>query len=75
MASFLFGADDRTRTCTLARWNLNPMSLPIPPHPQVGVFYHSAMALSIGMAEEDVLHRRILVRILAIVLDFPSSQS
>ena len=33
--SFLFGADDRTRTCTLARWNLNPMSLPIPPHPHM----------------------------------------
>ena len=30
-----FGADDRTRTCTLARWNLNPMSLPIPPHPRI----------------------------------------
>ena len=30
-----FGADDRTRTCTLARWNLNPMSLPIPPHPHI----------------------------------------
>ena len=29
------GADDRTRTCTLARWNLNPMSLPIPPHPHI----------------------------------------
>jgi len=24
--SFLFGADDRTRTCTLARWNLRVMS-------------------------------------------------
>ena len=33
--SFIFGADDRTRTCTLARWNLNPMSLPIPPHPHI----------------------------------------
>ena len=32
---FLVGADDRTRTCTLARWNLNPMSLPIPPHPRI----------------------------------------
>ena len=30
-----FGAGDRTRTCTLARWNLNPMSLPIPPHPHI----------------------------------------
>ena len=32
---YYFGADDRTRTCTLARWNLNPMSLPIPPHPHI----------------------------------------
>ena len=32
---FIIGADDRTRTCTLARWNLNPMSLPIPPHPRI----------------------------------------
>ena len=30
-----YGADDRTRTCTLARWNLNPMSLPIPPRPHI----------------------------------------
>ena len=30
-----YGADDRTRTCTLARWNLNPMSLPSPPHPRM----------------------------------------
>ena len=36
----LFGADDRTRTCTLARWNLNPMSLPIPPHPRIPLFLH-----------------------------------
>ena len=34
-SSFILGADDRTRTCTLARWNLNPMSLPIPPHPHI----------------------------------------
>ena len=33
--AFFVGADDRTRTCTLARWNLNPMSLPIPPHPRI----------------------------------------
>ena len=43
---FVFGADDRTRTCTLARWNLNPMSLPIPPHPHVEIFYHEAFSLS-----------------------------
>ena len=30
-----FGAGDRTRTCTLTRWNLNPMSLPIPPRPHI----------------------------------------
>ena len=35
---FFIGADDRTRTCTLARWNLNPMSLPIPPHPRIPLF-------------------------------------
>ena len=35
MGCFFIGADDRTRTCTLARWNLNPMSLPIPPHPHI----------------------------------------
>ena len=33
--ALFIGADDRTRTCTLARWNLNPMSLPIPPHPHM----------------------------------------
>ena len=33
------GADDRTRTCTLARWNLNPMSLPIPPHPHIFSYF------------------------------------
>ena len=41
---FLFGADDRTRTCTLARWNLNPMSLPIPPHPQI-LYYNSSFSM------------------------------
>ena len=29
----LFGADNRSRTCTLAHWNLNPACLPIPPYP------------------------------------------
>ena len=33
------GADDRTRTCTLSRWNLNPMSLPIPPHPHILLYF------------------------------------
>ena len=42
-----YGADDRTRTCTLARWNLNPMSLPIPPHPHACLFYHGQRPLSI----------------------------
>ena len=28
-----FAADNRTRTCTVARWNLNPVRLPIPPYP------------------------------------------
>ena len=28
-----YGAGNRTRTCTLAQWNLNPPSLPIPPCP------------------------------------------
>ena len=36
------GADDRTRTCTLARWNLNPMSLPIPPHPLITSDFYTA---------------------------------
>ena len=31
----LFGAGNRTRTCTLSQWNLNPPSLPIPPCPHV----------------------------------------
>ena len=35
LGSGFLGADDRTRTCTLTRWNLNPMSLPIPPHPRI----------------------------------------
>ena len=39
--ALFIGADDRTRTCTLARWNLNPMSLPIPPHPQI--LYHNTI--------------------------------
>ena len=29
------GADNRSRTCTLAHWNLNPACLPIPPYPHV----------------------------------------
>ena len=33
--SFLFGAGNRTRTCTLSQWNLNPPSLPIPPCPHI----------------------------------------
>ena len=41
---FFIGADDRTRTCTLARWNLNPMSLPIPPHPQI-LYYNSSFLM------------------------------
>ena len=32
---FLFGAGNRTRTCTLTQWNLNPPSLPIPPCPHI----------------------------------------
>ena len=30
----LFGADGETRTPTVARWNLNPVRLPISPRPQ-----------------------------------------
>ena len=44
----LFGAGNRTRTCTLARWNLNPMRLPIPPCPRMGWFYHGLLELSIS---------------------------
>ena len=29
------GAGNRTRTCTLSQWNLNPPSLPIPPCPHI----------------------------------------
>ena len=29
------GAGNRTRTCTLTQWNLNPPSLPIPPCPHI----------------------------------------
>ena len=32
---FVIGAGNRTRTCTLSQWNLNPPSLPIPPCPRV----------------------------------------
>ena len=41
------GADDRTRTCTLAHWNLNPMSLPIPPHPHILRFILSHLPVSV----------------------------
>ena len=33
--SLLLGAGNRTRTCTLSQWNLNPPSLPIPPCPRI----------------------------------------
>ena len=35
LGCFLAGAGNRTRTCTLSQWNLNPPSLPIPPCPRV----------------------------------------
>ncbi len=34
----IFGAGNRTRTCTLSQWNLNPPSLPIPPCPHIQLF-------------------------------------
>ena len=37
-----FGAGNRTRTCTLAQWNLNPPSLPIPPCPQKSPCFYTA---------------------------------
>ena len=42
------GADDRTRTCTLARWNLNPMSLPIPPHPRISSDFYTGRKPGVG---------------------------
>ena len=30
-----YGADNRTRTCMLSQWNLNPSCLPIPPYPHL----------------------------------------
>ena len=30
---FIYGADNRTRTCTVSHRNLNPACLPIPPYP------------------------------------------
>ena len=35
--------------------NLNPTRLPIPSYPQVGLFYHSLVALSIDSGEEGLL--------------------
>ena len=35
MGTLLCGAGNRTRTCTLSQWNLNPPSLPIPPCPHI----------------------------------------
>ena len=29
------GTGSRTRTCTIAHWNLNPTCLPIPPYPHI----------------------------------------
>ena len=33
--SFFIGAGNRTRTCTVTHWNLNPTCLPIPPCPHM----------------------------------------
>ena len=35
---FFYGAPDRTWTCTLADWNLNPACLPIPPQARVSMY-------------------------------------
>ena len=42
--AFQCGAGDRTRTCTLSRWNLNPMSLPIPPRPRIVWYFTTPVA-------------------------------
>ena len=39
IASSFYGAGNRTRTCTLSQWNLNPPSLPIPPCPRIIKLY------------------------------------
>ena len=31
----VFGTGNKTRTCTVAHWNLNPTCLPIPPYPHI----------------------------------------
>ena len=36
----LVGAGNRTRTCTLTQWNLNPPSLPIPPCPHILLYLY-----------------------------------
>ena len=48
---FFVGAGNRTRTCTLTQWNLNPPSLPIPPCPRIRVsVYHEGDGLSMEIA-------------------------
>ena|GEM_PF-3994231 len=51
------GADNRSRTYTVSRWNLNPVRLPVPPYPHMNVatlflatirLYHFFFQLSIG---------------------------
>ena len=47
MVSLFLYADNRTRTCTVARWNLNPVRLPIPPYPlNIYLFYASPKEMS-----------------------------
>ena len=65
------GADDRTRTCTLARWNLNPMSLPIPPRPQMKIYYHDGVSLSIQSIPVFPPLENSLMEIVQIITHFP----
>ena len=44
---FVPGAGNRTWTCTVAHWNLNPACLPIPPYPHMRLLYHKHRLKSI----------------------------
>ncbi len=44
---YFFGADNRTRTCMVSHWNLNPACLPIPPCPRLSIIIEQTRQLVI----------------------------
>ena len=64
-----------TRSARCIRHRRRSHRFPIPPHPQVGLFYHSQGALSIDSGGAVSCQRTNVFVFLAFLLDFPSFHS